>query len=111
MIASESGASCSTTPSPQRYRWFVRLCVAAIALAVLPTALLQGFGSQHGGMLALVYLPVSFVLWQAAQVFLCLSGREVVMRKARSAIGLNVLYVVTATAAVSLFFFFPARFY
>jgi hypothetical protein len=107
MIASESGASCSTTASPQRYRWFVRLCVAAIALAVLPTALLQGFGSRYGGMLALVYLPASFVLWQAAQVCLCLSGRELVMRNAKAAIALNAAYVLTATAAVSVFFLFP----
>jgi hypothetical protein len=116
MPMSQSVSACSTASSPERYRWFVRLCIAAIALIVLPAALLQGltlaisgFGNPYRGVLTLIHLVTSFVAWQAAMVFLCLSGREIVARRVKEIALLNALYVLAMTAAVSLFYLVPAR--
>lgn len=116
MPISQPISACSTTSSPERYRWFVRLCIAAIALIVLPAALLQGFtlaiggfSSPFGGVVTFIYLAISFVIWQAAMVFLCLSGREIVARRVKEIAVLNALYVLAMTAAVSLFYLLPAR--
>jgi hypothetical protein len=94
----------------------VKLCAAAIAVAALPPALLQGsawvfegFSSPYGGVLAFIHLPLSFAIWQGSLPLLCSSGREIVARKVKETAALHTLYVMALTAAVSLFFLFPAR--
>jgi len=105
-------ACIASPPRPGRYRWFVRLCAAAIVLVVLPTALLQATSSAlggFGGVAALICLAVSFAIWQAALVFLCKSGREVLVQHIKATAAVNTLYIVALTAAVSLFFLLPAH--
>jgi len=105
-------ACIASPPRPGRYRWFARLCATAIALVVLPTALLQATPSPlgaFGGVGTLICLAASFAIWQAALVFLCMSGREVLVRHIKATAALNTLYVVALTAAVSLFFLLPAH--
>jgi hypothetical protein len=107
-------SACSPTSSPERYRWFVRLCIAAIALVVLPAALLHALafvtgGLSNAGALTFIPLAASFVVWQAAMVFLCMSGREIVARRAKGVALLNALYIGATTAAISLFYLFAAQ--
>jgi len=114
----------ATAPAPEtasfglRFRWFVWLSVVAIALVALPTIALQGptlaikgVSNPYWGAFAFVYMPLSFAVWQAALVFLYLSGRSTVSRKLSTVTYLLGSYVLAATAAIALFWIFPARFY
>ena len=115
----------ATAPTPetiatstQRFKWFVRLSVTAIGLVAIPTLALQGptlilrgFSNPYSGAFAFVYLPLSFAVWQAALVFLYLSGRSTITRRVRPVAALLAIYVLTAVGAVALFWLFPARFY
>lgn len=71
--------------------------------------MMSGFGDPYGALLAFIHLPLSFAIWQASLVFLCSSGRETVARHVKETAVLNTVYVMALTAAVSLFFPFPAR--
>ncbi len=100
------------------YRWFYRLTILGIAMVVLPTLLLQvptivskGMSNAFAGMLAFLYIPLSFVIWQAALVFLFYAGGIVVRPRIRRVWTLNVMYVGSVAIAVGLFFLFPARLY
>ena len=68
-----SSACVTSPPRLSRYRWFVRLCAAAVASAALPAALLHATPSAiggFGGIAPLACLAGSFAIWQAALVFL-----------------------------------------
>jgi hypothetical protein len=114
-------ASTPDTPSSSgrnRFKWFVRLCIGAIALVGIPTIAFQGpsliskgISNPYSGAYAFIYLPLSFAVWQAALVLLYLSGRDTVGRQLKNAAALVASYVVAASVAIALFWLFPARFY
>ena len=90
----------------------------AIAVVVVPTIALQGptlvlrgFSNPFSGAFAFVYLPLSFALWQAAVVFLYLSGTEARTSHSKVVVTLLASYVLVAAGAIALFWLFPARFY
>ena len=117
-LATTSAPDTPSSSGRNRFKWFVRLCIGAIALVVIPTIALQGpslilkgISNPYSGAYAFIYLPISFAVWQAALVLLYLSGRDTVLRQPKIATALVATYIVAASVAIALFWLFPARFY
>ncbi|SRR6266480_2989565 len=102
----------------RRYKSFYWLMMTAIVLNVAPAVFLQipilvnrGFSNPFGAAWAFVYVPLSFIFWQAGLLFLYSTGKAVIAQHLREIIVLNVLYLALLILSAWIIFLAPVRFY
>lgn len=76
-----------------------------------PSIFVKAASNPYWGILAFVYIPLSFFVWQASIIMLFMVGKKNIIDKIKVIIFLNALYIISLAYSVGIYFIFPAVFY